>query len=102
MKAFDENVWVQAEDETEVRRSQIAGFLYRGPHDEKAGPLAGSHVVRDRLREGDQVLWREHDKDGSRYDELHKKAWLIIRARQARIVYNRYMELMADRVAPTS
>ncbi|MAF57794.1 hypothetical protein [Ponticaulis sp.] len=88
---LDAKVWVEAENNTSFKRSQIQGFLY-GP-DSQYGK--GRHVVRDCLKDyHEQEIWSANDDTGERYDELHAKAEEIIRMQQVIIVSEEYRRLM--------
>jgi len=86
---------------TEFHRSQVQGFLYPVAGGSglslSAGRKDGVHTVRDCLKpRGEQVIWREADPTGERYDELHAAMMDQILLYQYGLVSGMYARLEAE------
>ena len=70
---FNAYRWVKAEDATIWRRSRVQCFHYRPGPEDRAGDLAGLHVVRDlTLDPGHQIIWQK-EADHDEYEAVHRE-----------------------------
>lgn len=96
MLSIDAKTWLEAVKATEWHRSQVQTFLYPvgdvNPRDN--GWRAGAHVIRDCTLDPDkQVIFREVDMTGERYDEIDAQAREVSELYQTCITINEYERL---------
>jgi hypothetical protein len=96
MLQIDPVRWLAAVEATQWHRSQVQTFLYPagGIDPAENGWRAGAHVARDCTLDWDkQVIFRQVDLTGEKYDEITAQAKEVADLYETTIVINRYNKL---------